>query len=77
MTAYEGEYEITLVLQNSADVNVGTIQFDLPVAVSRVEAIKSTQENQMANKNIALTEDKRAIIVNIEAKSIVSIKISK
>lgn len=77
LTAYEGEYDITLVLQNSADVNVGTIQFDLPVAVSRVEAIKSTQENQMANKNIALTEDKRAIIVNIEEKSIVSIKISK
>lgn len=77
LTAYEGEYDITLVLQNSAEANIGVIQFNLPLEVSRVEAIESTQENQRVNKRVALTEDKKAVVVNVGAKSIISIKIIK
>lgn len=77
LTAYEGEYDITLVLQNSAETDLGVIQFDLPIEVSGVEAIESTEESTMISKNIALTSDKTAVVVNVGAESIISIKLIK
>ncbi|PRD54620.1 hypothetical protein [Sphingobacterium gobiense] len=77
LTAYEGEYDITLVLQNSAETHLGVIQFDLPVEVSQVEAIESTEESTMVNKNVALSENKKAVVVNVGAQSIISIKLIK
>lgn len=77
LTAYEGESDITLVLQNNAATNVGGVQFDLPMQVSNVEAVESTATTNMESKSIALTSTKDAIVVNIQPKSIISIKLNK
>ena len=77
LTAYEGEHDITLVLQNSADTHLGVLQFDLPVEVSRAEAVESTAETTMTNKQVALSENKKSVVVNVAAKSIISIKLIK
>ena len=77
LTAYEGEHDITFVLQNSAETHLGGLQFNLPVDVSRVEAIESTAETTMVNKPVALSADKKSVVVNVGAKSIISIKLIK
>lgn len=77
LTAYEGEYDITLILQNNAATDLGVVQFDLPMEVSGAEAVESTETSEMATKNVALTADKTALVVGVGAKSIVSIKLIK
>lgn len=77
LTAYEGEHDFTLVLQNSAETHLGGLQFALPVDVSRVEAIESTAETTMVDKHVALSADKKSVVINVGAKSIISIKLLK
>src|SRR5690606_9980305 len=77
LTAYEGEHDFTLVLQNSAETYLGGLQFALPVNVSRVEAIESTAETTMVDKHVALSADKKSVVINVGAKSIISIKLLK
>lgn len=77
LTAYEGEYDITLILQNNAATDLGVVQFDLPIEVSGVEAVESTETSEMATKTVALTADKTALVVSVGAKSIISIKLIK
>ncbi|RZF59306.1 glycoside hydrolase [Sphingobacterium corticibacterium] len=77
VTAYEGEDDITLVVQNSSNNEVRAVQFDLPQEVTRAEAIETTESSKMANKSVVLTEDKNAVVLHVNAKSIVSIKLTK
>ncbi len=77
VTAYEGEHDITLVLQNHGTVDLQAIQFNLPVEVSSAEAIETTEADNMTAKNIALTADKTGAVLNVGSKSIVSIKLIK
>lgn len=77
VTGYEGEHDITLVLQNHGSVALETIQFNLPKEVSGVEAIETTETSNMVNKSVALTADKTGVVVNIGARSVVSIKLIK
>lgn len=77
LTAYESEHDITLVLQNSADAHLGSVQFDLPVEVARVDAVESTAEATMVDKQVALSADKKSVVVRVGSKSIISIKLIK
>lgn len=77
VTAYEGEDDITLVLQNSSDKEVRAVQFDLTQEVTRAEAIETTESSKMANKNVVLTENKSAVALHVSPKSIISIKLTK
>ncbi len=77
ITAYEGEHDVTLVIQHHGTEDLQAIQFNLPIEVSSAEAIETTEADNMNAKSIALTADNTGVVLNIEPKSIISIKLIK
>lgn len=77
VTAYEGNSDITLVIQNHGTTTIPALQFDLPVTISSVSAEETSETADMVAKAVVLSSDNKSVTVTIEPNSIVSIKLSK
>ena len=77
VTAYEGDKDYTIIIQNHGINSIPAVQFDLPVAVNSLEAIETSESQNMREKNVALSLAKNSLVVNVLPMSIISIKLIK
>lgn len=77
VTAYEGQNDYTIILQNQGAQYIPVLQFDLPSEIGEVEAVETTAEVNMMDKRIATGADRRSIMINIKPMSVVSIRVAK
>lgn len=77
ITAYEGDNDITLVIQNQSTSVIPALQFDLPMAAKSVSAEESTDSKSMQAIQVNLSTNKQAITCSLQPKSVLSIQINK
>jgi len=77
ITAYAGDKDITLVILNQGTTPVPSLKINLPVAVKSGVAIETSETQNIINKSVDLSEDKKSAITSLPARSVVSIKFDK
>ncbi|RZM03598.1 MAG: cellulose-binding protein [Pedobacter sp.] len=77
ITSYHNAKDITLVIVNSGSKAVPTLKINLPIAVKSGEAVQTTESANMVGTTLKLDDTKKSAMVNLPAKSIVSIKFIK
>ena len=77
LTAYVGERDITIVIVNLGSNPIPSLKLNLPVAVKSGAAVETSETKNMVAKNVNLSSDKSSAIVNVSAKSIISVRFEK
>ncbi len=76
VTAYNSQNEITLVIINDTDNNITEADIELPFIVKSCTRTETTESENMIDKTVSLSSDKKSAQIGISPKSIISIKIS-
>jgi len=77
VTAYESDDEITLVLFNQGDTDVGQLHIALPEEATSASMVITTSNFRMAPGIIVLSADKKTGVLDLPASSIISVRFTK